>query len=157
MYAEEEWRLATFYSSLFDKVDFVQFYRAYLEGSIDKLAQRVGLGEEVSFWKNQRGAVLGIQPGTGNPSVYNLKEFLLSEDTVPINSVKADYGYFNCKSPHERELWRDIYYRVFHAKDFDMAKMHEACIQGKIYEYVKQLFPGTPIEFKRLAVNIYPL
>jgi len=155
---EEEHLLARFYLKLFDKVSFVQFHQAYLDGSLDRLAERVGLGTEAKFWKQEREAILGLKPNGMYPSAYDLKQYILSEAvTDPINSVQFDYGYLNCRNPRERELWKDIYSRVFSADSFRFDGLHNACIKGKIYEYVKEICPDTPIVFKRLSKNVYPL
>jgi hypothetical protein len=39
----------------------------------------------------------------------------------------------------------------------DLNELHEACIKGRLYEYVKGVRPDTPRSFERLAKNLYPL
>lgn len=153
----EETGLAFFWRNLFSRATFVQFHQAYLDGTLDRLAIKVGMEREVGAWK-RRGAVLGLKPGAPHPSAYDLKEFVASDQDIPkVPSLQVDYGYFNCKNPHERRLWRETYAKMFMAESFDFEKLHQACIQGKLYEYVKAVCPETPKTFRRLAKNLYPL
>ena len=155
---EEEDLLARFYTKLFDKVSFIQFHQAYLDGSLDQLAEHVGLGTEARFWKEERQAVLGLKPNGGYPSAYHLKQYILAKDIAgPTNAVRMDYGYFNCRNPRERERWTEVYSKMFQTSGFRFDALHKACITGKIYEYVKEICPDTPAVFKRLSKNLYPL
>jgi hypothetical protein len=154
----EENEFAKFYRELFKRAPFVSFHEAYLDGSLEKLARRVGLEDIVDAWV-KRGAAIGLKPGTPRSSVYDLKEFVLSKfDQVdPEASVIVDYGYANCRDPRERELWKTVYSKLFMTGACDLNELHEACIKGRLYEYVKEVRPDTPRSFERLAKNLYPL
>ena len=122
------------------------------------MAEHVGLGTEASFWKEERQAILGLKPGKGYPSTYDLKQHILTKDIAdPINSVQVDYGYLNCRNPREREQWREVYSMMFQAGGFRFDALHKACITGKIYDYVMEIFPDTPAVFERLSKNLYLL
>ena len=155
---EEEGLLARFYTKLFDKVSFVQFHQAYLDGSLDQLAEHVGLRTEARFWKEERQAILGLKPDAMYPSAYYLKQHILTQDIAePINAVQVDYGYLNCRNPRERKRWREVYSMMFEADGFRFDALHKACITGKIYEYGKEIYPDIPAVFERLSKNVYPL
>ncbi|KAJ8092497.1 hypothetical protein PM082_023750 [Marasmius tenuissimus] len=93
-------------------------------------------------------------------SVWSLKCCVLDDGIKPIPAVIVDYGFMNCKTPSEREALANKYRAVFKAKDFNEIKLHEACIQGKIFEYAKDRVSMTKEEkkvMKKLMRNPYPL
>ncbi|KAI5814563.1 hypothetical protein BZA77DRAFT_356584 [Pyronema omphalodes] len=153
----EEHQLALFYKQLFDLTTFEQFHEAYLTGSLDRLADNVGLNSAVIHWKS-RGAILGLHPQRSHPSVYRLIEFALSDNDIPSShAVKFDYGFHNCKTSEERALWKEEFANLFKVDSCNLIGLHEACIKGKTYDYMKKLRPETPAVLKRLTKNLYPL
>lgn len=145
-----------FYVELFDKSTFTEFQSAYERISLEKLARDKGMGAAVDRLK-KNGVMIGLP--RVYPSCYDLKQYVLRGDITlePPKSVGVDYGFWKCASAKERLLWKDTYLQLFGKYAYKDLDLHQACISGTIYDYIMQLMPDTPPEFKRLTSNPYPL
>jgi len=99
-----------------------------------------------------------------NKSVWDLKQFVVADmpDSDPVPSVSVDYGFFNCRNEEEAAQLKEVYKKFFEeGSNGDPLKLHEACLQGKIYDYVRTTVKlkgkdKIPL-FRRLMKNFYPL
>jgi hypothetical protein len=98
--------------------------------------------------------VLGGAPG--NKSVWDLKQYVITEDRPWIPSIGADYGFFNCRGEEEVLELKEVYRLLFSHHDVDPIKLHEAAIGGKLFQYVGQ-FGKLKKKFNRIMKNPYPL
>lgn len=67
-----------------------------------------------------------------------------------------DYGFSNCKTEEENVELKDVYRTFFDLRDADPIKLHEAAIEGRLFEYVGGLVKLKK-KFRRLMKNPYPL
>lgn len=91
-------------------------------------------------------------------SCYSLKQFLACEDnltTGPVLPVAVDYGWFACQTAMQKLEWKSTYKRLFESSGHRDLALHEACIKGKIFEYVQKILPETPSSFEKLCWNHY--
>ncbi|KAJ7757491.1 hypothetical protein B0H16DRAFT_1885519 [Mycena metata] len=161
----EERILAAVYTELIQdkKCTFEELYHAYESSTLIALFDSKKLGTQAKQIPHLEVVLKGSPKAF--QSVWYLKQFVASRDEGkrPIPSVTVDYGFMNClKNEAERTLLKDLYRQVFalpHAP-FDPMKLHEACIQGKLYEYVEGLLKLRKKDqkvLKRLLKNPYPL
>lgn len=163
---EEEVHIAQQYMTLLNRCTFEEFCVAYETSAIPALFDRYGLS-------------LGAAPHfrdvmSGSPhmskSVWNLKQYIdqlvplpPNADELPplIPSVRCDYGYMNCRSPAERKLLDDMYMQLFTKPGMDPLALHDACIQGKLLDFVKSHMKlggkSAKAKYMRLLKNPYPL
>ncbi|KAJ6623180.1 hypothetical protein B0H10DRAFT_1909635 [Mycena sp. CBHHK59/15] len=105
--------------------------------------------------------VLGGSPRSFK-SVWFLKQRVTrDEEAQGPMSVVVDYGFMNCLR-NEEETWRlkELYRQVFALPSSDLTKLHEACIQGRLYNYMGGLLKLKKKDqklMKRLLKNPYPL
>lgn len=150
----DEAELGALYKSLLDRCTWAEFHSAYQDGTLEQLGRRKGFGEQIA--KLYRSGIY-LQPKPY--SVYALKEYIAEGDSGanPKLPVMWDYGYLRCRSARERLQWRDTYNRLFKSQEHRDLHLHEACVKGKIFEYVKKILPETPTSFRSLCLNAYPL
>ncbi|KAJ3531275.1 hypothetical protein NM688_g7597 [Phlebia brevispora] len=89
-------------------------------------------------------------------SVWDLKQHLYSERKIEMTpSVKADYGYANCRLESEERLLTAVYMAAFFREGFDEMELHAHCLQGHTLEYVEQFENLTKerTKLKRLMKN----
>lgn len=148
--------LCRFYVKLFEKSTFGEFQRAYERRSLEKLARDKGMSVAVDELRKD-GVMIGLPDVY--PSCYDLKRYVLCGDVTvePPKAVGVDYGFWKCASAKERIMWKDTYAQLFDQDAYNDRDLHQACISGKIYDYVKRLLPSTPPEFKPMTSNLYPL
>ncbi|CAE7120563.1 unnamed protein product [Rhizoctonia solani] len=153
---DEEAKLWDSYVKLVKKVSFENFYAAYNSSSFSALFLENGLAITNPF-------VLDVLSGTPHvkKSVWDLKQFALGDYQKLIPSVTIDYGFMNCgdlESPEAENIihsLRQVYGRIFMAPDADPLKLHEACLQGKLFLYAQQV-AQVDAKFAPLMKNIYP-
>ncbi|KAL0574383.1 hypothetical protein V5O48_007584 [Marasmius crinis-equi] len=165
----DEMQVSGKYTKLFETCTFEEYYSAYESNKVHDLMVKHGvvpaqsevsgrdrLGLETGFLEKLR--IVWSSPFPY--SVWYLKRCVIDDTIEPVPALNVDYGFVNCKTPLERDALANKYRAVFRGKDFDEIKLHEACIQGKIFEYVKERVPLTKEErktMKRLMKNPYPL
>ena len=156
-----EMQLGIAYRTLVMRCSFEEFYRAYESCSL------IQLFKSNNIPLDQCGLHLADFLANSpymNKSVWDLKQFVVTDepDSVPVNSVKVDYGFFNCRNKEEEVQLKEVYKKVFDEKsNGDPLKLHEACLQGKIYDYLETTLKlkrkdQRPL-FRRLMKNPYPL
>ncbi|KAF7347379.1 MYND-type domain-containing protein [Mycena venus] len=161
---EGERRLAWVYTELikFGKCTFEELYHAYHTSALTSLFNSKGLTAQTEAIPHLE-EVLKRSPRVFH-SVCYLKQFVLAqgEGAEPIPSVTLDYGFINCIDEAETSRLKDLYRQIFALPRAraDLMKLHEACVQGKLYDYVGQLVKFQKRDkkvFKRLLKNPYPL
>ena len=154
-------QLGIAYRTLVTSCLFEEFYQAYDSCSLVQLFSSKNINLEK--FSLHLADFLANAP-LMNKSVWNLKQFVVADeqDSVPVPSIKVDYGFINCRNEEEEVQLKEVYKNIFKEdSNADPLKMHEACLQGKIYDYVtttlklKEKDQG-PL-FRRLMKNIYPL
>jgi len=70
-------------------------------------------------------------------------------------AVRVDYGFWNCKSQDDERDMEEVYKIYFHP-DTNPVDLHNAAIQGNLFEYVGK-FVKLQKKLKKLMVNPYPL
>jgi MYND finger len=155
-----EMQLGNAYHALLKRCSFEEFHQAYESSSLVQLfnSKDISLKE----FGSQLADFLADAPHW-NKSVWDLKQFVISDesddDMAP--SVRVDYGFYNCRDEEEELKLKEVYKKVFEDENGDPIKLHEACIQGKIYDYVRTTLKlkkedRRPL-LRRLMRNVYPL
>ncbi|QRW13111.1 MYND Zn-finger protein [Ceratobasidium sp. AG-Ba] len=96
-------------------------------------------------------------------SVWDLKEFACGDEGMrqyiePALPICVDYGFFNCMSSEEEISLREVYKDILSRPDSDPLALHQACLQGKIFDHCSKLTNLSPEDkFRRLMMNLYPL
>ena len=152
----DEMLLGVAYRRLVMRCSFEEFYQAYDSCSLIQLFSSNNINLHLTDFLTNSPRM--------NKSVWNLKQFVVADepDSVPVPSVKVDYGFFNCRNKEEEVQLKEIYKTFFddESHDGDPLKLHEACIQGKTYDYVRKTLKlrkdRRPL-FRRLMKNPYPL
>ena len=160
----DEMQLGIAYRTLVMKCSFEEFYQAYDSCSLIRLFNSKNIN--LKQCGLHLADVLANSPH-GNKSVWDLKQFVVADDpdNVPIPSVRVDYGFFNCRNKVEEVQLKEIYKKVFDSEDSndgDPLKLHEACIQGKTYDYVRKTLKlkgkdESRLFCRRVMNNPYPL
>ena len=157
----DEMQLGIAYRTLVMKCSFEEFYQAYDSCSLIQLFSSKNINLESCGL--HLADFLANSPRM-NKSVWSLKQFVEADelDGVPVPSVRVDYGFFNCQNKEEEVQLKEVYKKVFDENsDGDPLKLHKACIQGKIYDYVRMTLKLKKRDqsslFRRLMRNIYPL
>jgi len=155
-----EMQLGIAYRTLVMKCSFEEFYQAYDSCSLVQFFSSKNINLEQ--FGVHLADLLANSPRM-NKSVWNLKQFVVADepDCVPVPSVKVDYGFFNCRNEEEVAQLKEVYKKVFEDSNGDPLKLHEACLQGKIFDYVRTTLKlkgkdQNPL-FRRLMKNVYPL
>ncbi|KAF9261195.1 hypothetical protein L218DRAFT_1001890 [Marasmius fiardii PR-910] len=160
----EENQICLAYGRLFEQCSFDEYCVAYDTSAVYALLEKykaLPSGLPARVCDNLR--VVLLSSPRMHYSVWHLKQCIDDglDEFQPHRSVAVDYGFINCKSVPEREALVKIYRAAFDHKDCDEVKMHEACIQGKIFEYVTKFVPLKKKDemqmMKRLMLNPYPL
>jgi hypothetical protein len=147
----EETKLWAAYIKLVKAVSFDQFYTAYDKSSLPALFSTHGLPITNPF-------VLDVLSGTPrhNKSVWDLKQFAFGDYQKLIPSVFVDYGFLNCQAEEDMYSLKQIYKTILTSANANPLKLHEACLQGKLFQYAKQV-TQVDAKFARLMKNVYPL
>jgi hypothetical protein len=161
----DEMQLGRAYRTLVMSCSFEEFYQAYDSCSLVQLFSSKNINlERFSLHL----ADFLVNAPRMNKSVWNLKQFVIADEpdsdtgSVPVPSVRVDYGFFNCRNEEEVVQLKEVYKKVFKEEsNGDPLKLHEACLQGKIYDYVRTTLKlkkkdQRPL-LRRLMKNIYPL
>jgi len=155
--------LSRIYRQLLTKCSFDEIFAAYKSSTLIALFDAKGL-------KSQRQSipyledVLSGSPN-GNISVWDLKQYIVAEDAEDvelIRSVSVDYGFINCKNEEENQELKEVYKQFFSQYRADPMELHEACIAGRLFEYVGGFVElnkknKNKKKFRRLMKNPYPL
>ncbi|KAF8675115.1 hypothetical protein RHS04_06927 [Rhizoctonia solani] len=125
----EEKNLWNSYIELIHKVLFEHFYTAYDGSSLPDLFSANGLEITNPF-------VLDVLSGTPHmtKSVWSLKQFALGDYARLKPSLIVDYGFMNCGGEEDLVYsLKEVYHRILTAPGANPLKLHEACLQGKLF------------------------
>jgi hypothetical protein len=151
---EEEKRLGELYRELIIqkgcKID--EFNDAYVSGSVVDLLKRKC--SDNGWLSKNRIEVFRYKDF--RPSVYSLKQYVLSESVRLSPPVYADYGFMNCRTEDETRQLRQMYKKLIKTPQFEARDLHKACVSGKILDYVRSILPNEVLK-PRLLKNLYPL
>ncbi|GBC04567.1 hypothetical protein RclHR1_05740009 [Rhizophagus clarus] len=153
----EEIRLGDLYRELIIqkgcKID--EFHDAYLSGSIlDLLKRRKCNRNDYNWLLESKIEIRGYHQPI--KSVYYLKQYALSDVAALKRSVNLDYGFMNCRTEDEKRQLKNTYRKLIKNPKFDPRDLHEACITGKIFNYVGSILPDEALKAKFFK-NPYPL
>jgi len=156
--ANSEMALSRIYTSLIRSCTFDEFCAAYTSSSLFSLMKSKGLS--IQHRSDELEHILRHSPHS-NESVWDLKQMVLrSGDNPPIPSVTMDYGFMNCQNPEHSAKLKDVYRRVLDRPNAQPLEMHKACIEGRLFEYVRGQVE-VPKEDRKLLhhlmKNLYPL
>ncbi|KAF9002491.1 hypothetical protein BDQ17DRAFT_1280385 [Cyathus striatus] len=160
---EDGWELGKCYMQLLDECTFDEFCFIYTAGT---LHLRLMNTEDIKLL-NQLLCTPRVFPHLeqflNNPfahySVWDLKQFVVAAEgsMEPAMPIMVDYGFINCKDNVEMKELKEVYKAYFSARDrSDPAELHQACIQGKIFDHVGSVTKLSD-KFKILMKNMYPL
>ncbi|KAF9462043.1 hypothetical protein BDZ94DRAFT_1262274 [Collybia nuda] len=157
---QEEMLLSGHYKWLIHKCTFDEFATAYESSTLLGL-----LRSDNPYYRHISGLedVLAGSPQVFK-SVWWLKQFAMASESADEGvslrpSVRADYGFMNCKTEDEFKALRRLYKEVFEKPHVDPVKLHVACIQGKLFEFLggEVDLSKKKKKFTRLLKNLYPL
>ncbi|RBQ72072.1 hypothetical protein FVER14953_14019 [Fusarium verticillioides] len=146
-------RLADLYTFLVQKCQFEEFWKAMADSTMIELLRKYGIGHKIAQLRNFEHH-MGIV-ATCYHSVWELKRFTKLADPHPMRAVDVDYGFVKCSTARERLLLRQIYTDYF-SRGEDEMKLHEACVSGRLAEFLESVLGNLPVPPKALA-NCYPL
>jgi hypothetical protein len=157
----EETQLCFAYHTLLMRCSFEEFYRASESSSLVQLFNSKHISLEQSG--PHLADLLAYAPHT-NKSVWNLKQFVIADesDGVPVVCpVGIDYGFYNCRTQEQVLQLKKFYKKFFDDSNGDPLELHQACLQGKIYNYVRTTVKlnrsHKRSSFRQLVMNPYPL
>jgi hypothetical protein len=152
----EEMRLCILYRNLIIQKDikFDEFHDAYLSGTVMDLLKKYCNIEDYNWLSENKIEVYGYsQPAK---SVYYLKQYVMSDSIELQPSVNVDYGFMNCRTKDEKRQLKNIYRKLIYKPRFDPRDLHKACLEGKIFDYVRFILPNETLK-ANLFKNPYPL
>jgi len=156
--ANSEMELSLMYTKLIRSCTFDAFCAAYTSSSLFTLMKSKGL----SVWhrSDELEHVLKGSPYVFE-SVWHLKQMVLrTDDDPPMPSIAVDYGFMNCQNPGHSAKLKDVYRRVLDRPSAQPLELHKACIEGRLFEYVRgqvEVPKGDRKLLHRLMKNPYPL
>ncbi|KAG5332118.1 hypothetical protein J132_10410 [Termitomyces sp. J132] len=162
-----EARLGTLYRQLIHRCTFREFVEAYDSRQLIKLIDRKGLEDARKHYERilSEGILEEVLSGSQSmmKSVWYLKQFIEVEgnDFQPRPSIFVDYGFMNCKSQTEFQDLKALYKQVLDMPESSPLDLHQACIQGKLFEYIEKFVSlkkkTIRKQLRRLLKNPYPI
>ena len=152
----DEWgeqSVAALYNQLIARSTFNEFYHSYDTSGLIALFHAKGLGGAL---RNIPYLEDILRNSSFKKSVWHLKAFVMARDAKLIPSIACDYGFFNCKTEDERAELKDVYTKYFQSFQANPIKLHEVCLDGKLYEYVGGIVKLKK-KFNRLMNTSYSL
>lgn len=150
---EETKNLGILYRALVQRCRFEEFWKAMADSTMVELFRKYDLGSNVTRLRNFKTVIQEV--GKWYQSVWELKRFIRSSAHEPTRSVIADYGFMNCHNPQERLDLRQLYYEFF-ARGEDEMKLHQACIDGQLAQFLESIVGTLQVPHEVLS-NRYPL
>ena len=145
--------VAALYKQLIARSTFNEFYHSYDTSGLIALFHAKGLGGAL---RNIPYLEDILRNSSIKKSVWHLKAFVMARDAKLILPAACDYGFFNCKTEDERAELKDVYTKYFQSFQANPIKLHEACLDGKLYEYGGGIVKLKK-KFNRLMNTSYPL
>jgi hypothetical protein len=121
--------------------------------TIVELFGKYGLGSQVTALCNFKTVMAAV--GVWHQSVWELKRFARLSDPEPSRAVIVDYGFMNCQTPQERTHLRRMYADFF-SRGGDEMDLHQACIDGRLAQFLESRMGRLPVSAELLA-SPYPL
>ena len=118
-----------------------------------QLFKQYSLGSEVTKVRNFNRFMNSIS--MWYQSVWGLKRFTRLSYPEPMRAVVVDYGFMNCQTPKERIDLRRLYADFF-SKGRDEMNLHQACIDGRLFQFLESVLGPLPVSPEVLS-NQYPL
>ncbi|KAI0920991.1 hypothetical protein AcW1_004886 [Taiwanofungus camphoratus] len=155
--------LAQLYQQLIQRASFEELWMAYDKSALLDLINCKGLTSSLLHFPHLTDVLQGSP--NGFKSVWYLKQFVISEEGETLSprleiSVAIDYGFVNCREEIQKQELKGLYKQFFLEASGDPIKLHEACIRGRLFDYVSKLVMLKKDErkmFKSLLKNPYPL
>lgn len=152
---DDEQGLSVHYLRLIIQCSFDDFCAAYTSHTIPSLFAKHGSVIDDPLVLDLLNGPPGIHKSVWDLKVYVIQPTSANAELLPF--VFADYGFMNCKNAAEKEDLKQVYKQVFLRPAADPLALHQAAMNGKIYEHVHQLVALKPKRyFARLMENIYP-
>lgn len=98
-------------------------------------------------------------PLSGMRPVWDLKQFITINQPYefpPIQAVEVYFGFGNCRTFEETCILMEIYKKVLLTADLDPLKLHDACLVGELFKFVK-IYCEVDERYRRLLENVHPL
>ncbi|KAG6854474.1 hypothetical protein C0991_006553 [Blastosporella zonata] len=167
-----EGQLGGMYHQLIEyECTFQEFVAAYESGQLMKLI------DERCFFRDPRNRTIRqgfpyLEDVLANPSLIKPVWYLRQMVDIPAEELEAlkigpyphlllDYGFMNCKDDAETQELRNVYKKVLDTPDASPLDLHEACMKGKLFDFVHKFVPmkkkDTRKQLRRLLQNPYPL
>ncbi|KPM42451.1 hypothetical protein AK830_g4100 [Neonectria ditissima] len=150
---------------------FGEFWRAWQDGSLAKLFDKYGLGDEIDEYpsgleyktwvRHLRGFIsFPVEQHALRPSVWRLKHLLALEDVRPLTSfpkIEAavrDYGFTPQLDARTKIALRQFYRQLL--KEHDPLEVHEAKNRGELLEYAERRFKDLANKVQNVLVELSP-
>ncbi|KAH7099606.1 hypothetical protein BKA62DRAFT_709511 [Auriculariales sp. MPI-PUGE-AT-0066] len=161
--AAQESTLAQLYVMLAERHAFSVIYVAWSTSKLDHMfRQECAISPAfAAFFSTlpQDVATLLARLPSANHSVWNLKKFISSYgDDIHIvpTSMLQDYGFINCRTSGDVEVLRHAYRRYFDSDWCQPLRLHEACIQGRLFQHIHGVVCLKNKKLHALMRNCYP-
>jgi hypothetical protein len=166
----DELYLGSCYRQLLETTSFEELYTAYQNSDVFSLFRRKGITMLVELLYTVPRRVRELEDvlrGTGRgifKSCWFLKQWVGVQSDAPSPdfgmdlSVRVDYGFANCRGLEDFGTLLQIYKDYFDSHKADCLALHEACIKGELFKYLRR-FARFKLEKKHRALlkNPYPL
>jgi MYND finger len=148
--------LALLYRRLIALSSFDELYTAYVSSELIALFDRKGLKHDREQIHHLDDVLAGSPRMT--KTVWSLKQYVVLDDIYMSASlpIAIDYGFAKCEGETEMLALKEVYKQFFAHPAADAIKLHEAAIEGRLFEYVGG-FVKLKKKLKRLMNNPYPL
>ncbi|KAG6844524.1 hypothetical protein H0H87_006180 [Tephrocybe sp. NHM501043] len=158
---ESEGLLGGLYHKLIKRCTFKEFVKGYEDHALVKLFDSKGLPYNPLRLEHVEEFFAGENSAK---SVWYLKQFIEVRDFPDFESppsVAVDYGFMNCQNMTEVEDLKALYKQIFDMPKMSPLELHDACIQGKLFEFVERFVAlkkkVTRKQLRRILKNPYPL
>ncbi|KAF9002429.1 hypothetical protein BDQ17DRAFT_1356845 [Cyathus striatus] len=151
---EEEVRLGGCYRMLLHNCTFNEFCDAFINATLFQQLKFFGVSKDLPPHLEDF-----LRSRLMRYSVWDLKQFVVADGSQvePAMSITVDYGLINCKNDDDKNELKAVYNAYFSASNGDPVTLHQACIQGKLFDHVGSVVKKLPKKFKKLMRNMYPL
>jgi hypothetical protein len=87
-------------------------------------------------------------------AVWRLKQFVLSDESLPWSSVITQYGFFNCRNTRQRFELKEVYKKLLiGSRAIDPMDLQSASKWNEIFKFACNVIP-LPAKFKKLMRNL---
>lgn len=149
----DETKLWAAYVKLVKAAPFEEFYAAYRGASLPALFAAHGM-------HLTNPLVLDILNSARRDikSVWKLKQFIIGDYQKLDPQVSVEYGFVNCGDTLDKEAvihsLKQVYKNIIDDENFDPLKLHEACLQNKLFQYAQRVIQVNAM-FAPLMKNVH--